>query len=91
MANVNFSHATLRLKYVEGYNDQNEPTYITKSYRNLTKTHNVDDLVTVAHAMVPVFHHKPWLVLKSKKLANYLKGGSEDGTSFRVTICDSGW
>lgn len=51
MANVNFSHATLRLKYVEGYNDQNEPTYITKSYRNLTKTHNVDDLVTVAHAM----------------------------------------
>ncbi|MCE4043035.1 DUF1659 domain-containing protein [Lysinibacillus fusiformis] len=51
MANVNFLHATLRLKYVEGYNDQNEPTYITKSYRNLTKTHSVDDLVTVAHAM----------------------------------------
>ncbi|MFJ7919062.1 DUF1659 domain-containing protein [Lysinibacillus fusiformis] len=51
MANVNFLHATLRLKYVEGYNDQNEPTYITKSYRNLTKTHNVDDLVAVAHAM----------------------------------------
>ncbi|WP_249664163.1 DUF1659 domain-containing protein [Lysinibacillus sp. D4B1_S16] len=51
MANVKFLHATLRSKYVEGYNDQNEPTYISKSYRNLTKTHNVDDLVTVAHAM----------------------------------------
>lgn len=51
MANVNFLQATLRLKYVEGYNEQNEPTYTTKSYRNIAKTHSVEDLVAVAQAM----------------------------------------
>lgn len=51
MANVNFLQATLRLKYVEGYNEQNEPTYTTKSYRNIAKTLSVEDLVAVAQAM----------------------------------------
>jgi len=51
MAKVNFLQATLRLKYVEGYNEQNEPKYTTKSYRNVNQTPNADDLVAVAHAM----------------------------------------
>lgn len=31
MANVNFVNATLRLKYVDGYDENNEPTFTTKS------------------------------------------------------------
>ncbi|WP_155593791.1 DUF1659 domain-containing protein [Lysinibacillus cavernae] len=51
MVNTHFLNATLRLKYVDGYDEQNEPTFITKSYRNVNNTHHADDLVAVAHAI----------------------------------------
>lgn len=36
MVDVHFLNATLRLKYVTGYDEQNEPIFITKSYRNIS-------------------------------------------------------
>ncbi|MFJ7732464.1 DUF1659 domain-containing protein [Lysinibacillus sp. NPDC097231] len=51
MANVNFIDATLRLKYVTGYNEQNEPKFATKSYRHLNNSHTAESLVDVAHAI----------------------------------------
>ncbi|MFS0816660.1 DUF1659 domain-containing protein [Lysinibacillus sp.] len=51
MANVNFISATLRLKYEDGYDEQNEPKFTTKSYRNLNNTHSANDLLAVAHAI----------------------------------------
>jgi len=30
---------------------RNEPTFTTKSYRNIAKTHSVEDLVAVAQGM----------------------------------------
>lgn len=51
MVDVHFLNATLRLKYVTGYDEQNEPIFITKSYRNISPSHNADDLVAVAHVI----------------------------------------
>ncbi|MFJ7887420.1 DUF1659 domain-containing protein [Lysinibacillus xylanilyticus] len=57
MAKVNFVGATLRLKYVAGYNAQNEPMFITKKYRNLNSSHTADDLVEVAYAIASLSSH----------------------------------
>lgn len=51
MANITFVNATLRLKYQIGYDEKNEPQFVTKSYRNLNSTHSTDDLVAVGNAI----------------------------------------
>ncbi len=57
MAKVHFIGATLRLKYVAGYNEQNEPLFTTKTYRNLNSSHTVEDLVEVAYAIASLSSH----------------------------------
>ncbi|WP_312125962.1 DUF1659 domain-containing protein [Lysinibacillus boronitolerans] len=69
MANVNFVNATLRLKYMDGYDENNEPTFTTKSYRNINNTHSADDLLAVAHAIAS---------LSSKSLAGIAKQETHD-------------
>ncbi|AUS86311.1 DUF1659 domain-containing protein [Lysinibacillus sp. HST-98] len=69
MANVNFVNATLRLKYVDGYDENNEPTFTTKSYRNINNTHSADDLLAVAYAIAS---------LSSQSLAGIAKQETHD-------------
>lgn len=69
MAKVNFINATLRLKYVDGYDEQNEPTFATRSYRNINNTHSADDLLAVAHAIAS---------LSSQTLASIAKQETSD-------------
>ncbi|WP_341302522.1 DUF1659 domain-containing protein [Lysinibacillus sp. FSL H8-0500] len=64
MTNISFVNATLRLTYTIGYDEQNEPLFATKSYRNLNSTHSTADLVAVANAMAS---------LSSQPLASIVK------------------
>ncbi|MCL1694409.1 MULTISPECIES: DUF1659 domain-containing protein [unclassified Lysinibacillus] len=57
MAKVNFVGATLRLKYVDRHNAQNEPMFTTKTYRNLNGSHTAEDLVEVAYAIASLSSH----------------------------------
>jgi len=51
MPKTNFLGATLRLKYLVGHNEKNEPKFSIKTYRNLNETHTTTELVTVAKAI----------------------------------------
>ncbi|MGG2054319.1 DUF1659 domain-containing protein [Lysinibacillus pakistanensis] len=58
MTSENFVNATLRLKYVTGYNEQNEPKFSTKTYRNVNGSHSTVDLVAVANAIASLSSYK---------------------------------
>lgn len=88
MANVNFVNATLRLKYVDGYDENNEPTFTTKSYRNINNTHSADDLLAVAHAIASL-SSQSLVALRNRKHTIYLKEGSQNDTSSRIAICNN--
>ncbi|QDQ02522.1 DUF1659 domain-containing protein [Lysinibacillus fusiformis] len=51
MTNTIFLGATLRLKYIAGHDDNNEPKFTTKTYQNLNGSHAVVDLLKVAKAI----------------------------------------
>lgn len=51
MANSMFIGATLRLKYIAGYNEKSEPIFTSKTYRNLNSSHTAENLLTVATAI----------------------------------------
>lgn len=51
MANAMFLGATLRLKFLAGQNEQNEPIFVSKTYRNLNNTHTPVNLLAVANAI----------------------------------------
>lgn len=51
MAQTQFLGAALRLKYLAGHNEKNEPKFAIKTYRNVNDTHTASALVTVAKAI----------------------------------------
>ncbi|MFJ7647472.1 DUF1659 domain-containing protein [Lysinibacillus sp. NPDC097279] len=51
MQKTNFLGATLRLKYMAGHNEKNEPKFAIKTYRNVNGTHTTEALVAVAKAI----------------------------------------
>ena len=51
MARTQLISATLRLKYLVGHNEKNEPMFAIKLYRNLNGSHSTTALVTVANAI----------------------------------------
>lgn len=51
MANAMFLGATLRLKFLAGQNEQNEPIFVSKTYRNLNNSHTPANLLAVANAI----------------------------------------
>ncbi|MGN4125418.1 DUF1659 domain-containing protein [Lysinibacillus sphaericus] len=51
MANTIFIGATLRLKYIVGHDEHNEPKFSTKTYQNLNGSHSNADLLKVAKAI----------------------------------------
>jgi len=51
MAKTQFLGASLRLKYLVGNNEKNEPKFAIKTYRHVNDTHTASALVTVAKAI----------------------------------------
>lgn len=51
MTNAMFLGATLRLKFLAGQNEQNEPIFVSKTYRNLNNSHTPANLLAVANAI----------------------------------------
>lgn len=51
MAKTQFLGAVLRLKYLAGHNEKNEPKFAIKTYRHVNDTHTTTALVTVARAI----------------------------------------
>jgi len=51
MAKTQFLGAVLRVKYLAGQNEKNEPKFAIKTYRHVNDTHTASALVTVAKAI----------------------------------------
>lgn len=66
MANSMFLGATLRLKYITGQNEQNEPVFVSKTYRNLNSSHTAPNLLAVATAIASLSSHPLDSVVKQE-------------------------
>lgn len=66
MANTMFLGATLRLKYIAGQNEQSEPIFTTKTYRNLNSSHTAANLLAVATAIASLSSHPLDSVVKQE-------------------------